>query len=155
MTGKEKEFFKHKVYSLVLKRVDESVLRLAASIKELQASANEETKSSVGDKYETGRAMAQLEIEKLTQQLNEHSRSRNMIMVAKPAGLNELAQLGSMVETDNGIFYLVTNGGEFIVDEKKVQCISLQSPLGKLLLGKGTGAEFVLNGRKILVRLVY
>jgi hypothetical protein len=36
-----------------------------------QDSANDETKNSSGDKYETGRAMAQLEIEKNTEQLTE------------------------------------------------------------------------------------
>ena len=36
-----------------------------------QESANAEEKSSAGDKYETGRAMMQIERDKAAQQLNE------------------------------------------------------------------------------------
>ena len=44
--------------------VSQKIKTIEHSILELRLAANSETKSSVGDKYETGRAMIQLEIEK-------------------------------------------------------------------------------------------
>ena len=44
-----------------------------------QKAANEEDKSSVGDKYETGRAMMQIERDKAAQQLDEALKLKNII----------------------------------------------------------------------------
>ncbi|MCU0369347.1 MAG: 3-oxoacyl-ACP synthase, partial [Cyclobacteriaceae bacterium] len=44
-----------------------------------QDSANMEEKSSAGDKYETGRAMAQLENEKALQQLAEANKLKSLL----------------------------------------------------------------------------
>lgn len=48
---------KAKLYASCLKLVDERVSHIEDAMRNAQASANEETKSSAGDKYETGRAM--------------------------------------------------------------------------------------------------
>ena len=44
--------------------VIERIAQLEASILDTQRSSQSDTKSSAGDKHETGRAMAQLEVEK-------------------------------------------------------------------------------------------
>jgi len=49
--------------------IDQRIDAAKKAIGEAQASANEETKSSAGDKYETGRAMMQLAIEQNSTQL--------------------------------------------------------------------------------------
>ena len=54
---------KAKLYDSCLKLVDERVAHIEDAMRNAQASANEETKSSAGDKYETGRAMMHLEKE--------------------------------------------------------------------------------------------
>jgi sortase (surface protein transpeptidase) len=59
---------KTRLHSLCVSYVGQRIETAQRAIAIAQASANEETKSSAGDKYETGRAMAQLEIEKI--QLN-------------------------------------------------------------------------------------
>ena len=62
---------KHKLYQACLEFTDTQISTLKSAIKATQQSANEETKSTAGDKYETGRAMAQLEVEKFQSQLAE------------------------------------------------------------------------------------
>ena len=59
--------------------VHERIAATQEAIYTAQLSANEETKSSAGDKYETGRAMAQLEIEKNTAQLAEALKLKQML----------------------------------------------------------------------------
>ncbi|MWD30855.1 3-oxoacyl-ACP synthase, partial [Aquicoccus sp. SCR17] len=58
--------------------VDTRTERLKKSAAALQESLNSETKSSAGDKHETGRAMVQLEQEKLAQQLVELDRLKEV-----------------------------------------------------------------------------
>jgi hypothetical protein len=62
---------KIKLYQYCVEFIDKRIAGAREAIQIAQDSANEETKSSAGDKYETGRAMAQLEIEKNTTQLEE------------------------------------------------------------------------------------
>ena len=51
--------------------IDQKLLLAKQTMEMAQESANEENKSSVGDKYETGRAMAQQERDKAAVQLTE------------------------------------------------------------------------------------
>jgi hypothetical protein len=55
--------------------VHQRIASAEEAIRMAQESANQEGKSSAGDKYETGRAMAQLEIEKASGQLAEANKS--------------------------------------------------------------------------------
>ena len=59
---------KKQLYQKILSIANDRVSNLKRIILETQESANNETKSSAGDKHETGRAMAQLETEKLNNQ---------------------------------------------------------------------------------------
>ena len=63
--------FKIKLHHYCESIVEEQLSGIIAALKDAQEGANNETKSSAGDKHETGRAMAQLETEKLNTQLNE------------------------------------------------------------------------------------
>jgi hypothetical protein len=62
---------KESLYNHCMRYVQERIARIQNEIDLHQAAANEETKSSAGDKYETGRAMAQLDIERNSVQLRE------------------------------------------------------------------------------------
>ena len=76
------------------------------AIRMAQDSANEEGKSSAGDKYETGRAMAQLEIEKASSQLAEANKLKQALEQI-PVDENNSAShrtrppAGALAEEDN------------------------------------------------------
>ena len=53
---------KRELYILIKKELEENVDHLISQIKSLQTSRDKDTKSSMGDKYETGRAMIQIEM---------------------------------------------------------------------------------------------
>src|SRR4051812_46127733 len=96
--------FKHSVHSACINSVQQKINLVQQSIQEAQRSANEETKSSAGDKYETGRAMAQLEIEKLTTQLTVLQRQMQELNRIGPTPPGSQITSGSLVHTDAGIF---------------------------------------------------
>ena len=62
---------KNNIYSACLKLLDDKIADHQSALHELTAGSGNDSKSSVGDKHETARAMMQLEYEKITVQLHE------------------------------------------------------------------------------------
>lgn len=127
---------------------------LREAIATAQASANEETKSSSGDKYETGRAMAQLEMEKYGEQLAEALRIKQALSQLVLATPNTIVQNGSLVWTDQGNFFISVSAGQFPLDGKTVYAISAASPIGTILLGRKPGDQFEFRGKKAVIHSI-
>ena len=127
---------KNTLYTYCTDYVMERITRLKIEIKKTQYSANEETKSSAGDKYETGRAMAQLEIEKNTTQLREAERLQGMLQAIHKDLVSEIIIPGSLVTTSNGMFYISISIGLIEIDKTPYFIVAPDSPIGKLFMGK-------------------
>ena len=107
--------------------------------------ATDDTKSSAGDKFETTREMMQQEISRHQQLL---AGARQMEHVLTSIDINDytgLAKLGSVVETNNGVFFLSISAGQLLVQGKTYFAVSTASPVGQLMLGKTAGQRFVFN----------
>jgi transcription elongation GreA/GreB family factor len=126
------------------KRIDSAQAEIGA----IQQSANEESKSSVGDKYETGRAMMQLEIEKLSAQLAESLKLKKILDSIKPDEVYSRAVQGSLIITNNGNFYLTISAGQFTIDGATYIALSPASPLGQKLLGCKANDTFLFHNKK-------
>ena len=111
------------------------------TIKSHQAALASETKSSAGDKHETGRAMLQLEMEKAGKQLNGVYEMRQVLSKIDQNRMEQKARLGSLVVTDIGSYYLAISAGEIKIDETSYFAVSTDSPIGKLLLGTASGDQ--------------
>ena len=125
--------------------------RIQAQIKEVQNALGSETKSSAGDKHETGRAMLQLEREKLGQQLAEAERMNQLVQKVDITLSTSTASLGSLVVTSNANYFLAISAGEFKGAEGKNYCISLNTPIGIMLLGKSVGDSINFNGSALRI----
>ena len=126
--------------------VNERSERLKKQSEELQESLGSETKSSAGDKHETGRAMVQLEQEKLGQQLQEIDTTRGILRKINIDGISEKIRLGSLVQTSMAHYFLAISAGAFNQNNTVVYCISTNAPIAKLLLGKEKGERFTFSG---------
>lgn len=133
---------------------EERIVALQEIIRETQSAANNETKSSSGDKHETGRAMAQLEIEKLTAQLRELQNIKQNLAQINPNRTGNEVVLGSLIFTDNGNFYMAASIGKVAVEDQNFFAISLASPIGQLLIAKKEKESFSLNGREYTISKV-
>lgn len=131
--------------------VEQQVERLQQSIEDIQNASNNETKSSAGDKYETGRAMAQLEKDKLSQQLARSLSLRKVLLQINPNVIAKKIQLGSLVYTETSIFYFAVGLGSVEIREESVFVISPVSPIGKLLMNKGVGDSVVFNNKSYTI----
>ena len=119
-----------------------------------QKALQSETKSSAGDKHETGRAMLQLEMEKAGQQLAGITQMKLILAKINISKKSEVAHLGSIVETDFVNYFLSISTGKIIVEDKIYFAISLSSPIGKLLLGKKGNEEFTFNGKTFQIKKI-
>ena len=145
---------KKSLHQLCIQYVQGRMLAAEQAIAEAQQSANNDTKSSAGDKYETGREMAQQETNRNLSQLNE----ANKLMVALNQigfnGISATAETGSVVSTDNGDFYMAISAGTHLLHGKKYFAVSPGSPIGLKLKGKTAGEEFNLNGKTYRIKAI-
>jgi transcription elongation GreA/GreB family factor len=121
----------------------------------IEESRNEETKSSAGDKYETGRAMMQMEEDKAKKQLSEILLTQKALSEINYESSSEQVRPGSLVLTDHGRFYMAVGIGKVKYDDESYFCISPHSPIGQLLIGKKQGEEFTFNGLTRKIESVY
>jgi len=116
-----------------------------------QASANEETKSSSGDKYETGRSMAQLEIEKATQQLRDAEHTLRTLL-SVPLHTTPVAANGSVVITDLHRYYIAIAAGRIQVGGHTYFAVSPASPAGLALMGHRIGDTITIANLKMVIQ---
>ncbi|MGC4020569.1 MAG: 3-oxoacyl-ACP synthase [Cyclobacteriaceae bacterium] len=142
---------KQRLHSLCLRNIEERINTAEQAIAFAQSSANEETKSSAGDKYETGRAMAQLEIEKNSAQLLDAKKLKQQLLQLDPNKVTDKIQLGSLVITNQGNFYISIPSGKFTVDDEVYFAISPSSPIAQNLIGLKFGDKFSFNKKEFTI----
>ncbi len=145
---------KEQLHSLCLAYIEERIKGTNQAIQFAQASANEETKSSAGDKYETGRAMAQLEIEKNSAQLAEAQKLKQILLQLDPTKSTETIQAGSLVITNQGKFYISIPAGQFTIEGENYFAISPSSPIAQKLLGLKVRDQFSFNKKEFEIEQV-
>ena len=144
--------FKKEVHAHCHQLVDERMALIRKLISEAQTAANDDTKSSMGDKYETGREMMALEMRKSGEQLQESSKLKQVLSELNPDVISKTVVVGSFVSTSIGDFYLSVSLGQVNVKGKQVFILSAVSPLGEQLLHKKQGDEFEFNSRTITIK---
>ncbi len=125
--------------------------RINKALDAVKDSLFDEEKSTVGDKHHTNRAMLQLEREKFSKQLAEVERQEAVLNKINLEHINDIAHLGSLVITDKATYFMSVSAGAVPISDTNYYCVSLESPIGKLLLGKKTGESATFNGMKINV----
>ncbi|WP_417431217.1 hypothetical protein [Halpernia sp.] len=144
---------KPEILKIIHEKLDLKIKTLENLISETRAS-NNETKSSMGDKYETTREMVQQEINNLQVQLNENLKAKNSLKLI-PISISEKVGFGSLVETSNGLFYISVSLGNTDFNNKKIFLISPESPLAKALIDKKKDEDFSLNNSKQTIKNIW
>ena len=129
--------------------VNNRLQNIEETISSNQAALQSETKSSAGDKHETGRAMLQLEMEKAGQQLANIQQMKETLAKIDVLKKSTNAHLGSLVKTNTGNYFLSVSAGQLKVDNELYFAVSLSSPIGKLLLGKSVNEQVMFNSKNI------
>ena len=117
----------------------------------IRQALDEETKSTAGDKHETGRAMMQLEQEKLSVQLAEVRQLQQVLdriqLEDLPPGIGE----GSMVKTSQGNYFIAISAGKLELENGLYYLVSLASPIGAALAGHKAGEHISFRGQQVSI----
>ncbi len=144
--------------SLVIEQLtqllDEKIAVLRVNLDSLIEARNNEDKCTVGDKYETGRAMTQMELEKTQVQLAKTEDIKTTLSKIDVKTAFQEIEFGSLVETNNGNYFFSIAFGKIDIKGESVFCLSPVSPIGKIMSGKKAGDKALFQGKDFEIQSV-
>ena len=146
---------KHHLLAHCQQYVNQRLKTVTLAMNEVRQALGEETKSTAGDKHETGRAMMQLEQEKLSVQMAEVQQLQlvlNRIQLEDlPPGLGE----GNLVLTGQGNYFIGISAGKLELEGRLYYLVSLASPIGAALANRKAGEAFSFRGENVPILEVW
>ncbi len=140
-----KEILVDKLLSILDKRIETA----NNDIKLAKESRDNETKSTAGDKYETGRSMVQFELEKNNVQLNKAIQLKNELAQIDLQKKFKSVEFGCLVFTNKGNYFISIGLGKIEISNESIYCISLASPIGKIFHHKKVNDQIVFQEKEI------
>ena len=141
---------KIKIIEKIKKEIEGKIVDVKSNYENARESRNADTKSSAGDKYETGREMIQIEMNKLQALLSKYQSQLNL-MASLDSKPHELVKNGSLVKTNQGYFFIGLGLGKMQIETIEFFSISMDSPLGLQLKSKVKNDFYELAGKKYQV----
>lgn len=141
---------KNKLVALCNQHIQVKLVSIETKLNELNESLQSETKSSVGDKYETSRALLHQEIDQLKAQLQY----QNQLLLGLSKTLKEncdKVEEGALVMTDQISYFICVPLGKIYIDSDVIQVVSKEAPLVVASLGLSRGDSFQMNQKKIKI----
>ena len=120
------------------------------STDEGEAQAEQEDHSNL---YEEGKLdQVRNRIEARAKVADAHAREINLLKGIHTIEPTEEIQMGDVVHTDQGKFFVAVPAGEFTVKGETYRGISTDSPLFRALLGKQDGDKVTVNGNEFTLK---
>ena len=142
---------KEKLHKQCQDALNQRLEAIKSTISDIQNSLQSETKSTAGDKHETGRAMLQLEREKAGNQLAELQKQIGILHKINPEMSYSKVALGSLVKTTVSNYFIGVSVGEITIENETFYAISLSTPIGQLLVSKGVGDDIQFRMQKFTI----
>jgi transcription elongation GreA/GreB family factor len=149
---REVDVIKRQLMDQCMALVEQRIGNSRQAMNAAQESANAEEKSSAGDKYETGRAMAQIERDKAAQQLKEAMHLKSVLQTINLKSSAGVVTQGSLVITDVNHFFIAISLGKQTVANADYFVIAPATPIGRLLMGLHVGSQFSFNNQMHTIR---
>jgi len=155
MTDPEKIHFKTGLKQFALDLIGQRISAAKEAIGQAQDAANQEEKSSAGDKYETGRAMGHLQKDMYSRQLAEHAKELATLHSIQVDVIYPTPTAGAYVECPGISFFIAAGLGKQIKDGLTIYFLSPQAPLTSQLAGKKAGEIIRFNSTNLPILTVY
>lgn len=146
---------KSQLYQKIVLRLEQNIQEAQLAYVQAKESRDSDTKSSAGDKYETGREMMQREMDKCSALIDQNRHSMQIIQHVPIHRTYESIDKGALIVTDRGSYYMLVGLGKISLEQKDYFAISPESPIGSLFLGKKVGEYILLREQKITVQGIY
>ncbi|HUP14404.1 MAG TPA: hypothetical protein VM187_19410 [Niastella sp.] len=151
MTKTEKITFKQRLKQAGITVIEQRVAAAQQLMQEAQQSANQEGKSSAGDKYETARAMGHLQKDMYARQFAEQAKERAALQAVNVDTLYEHVSTGSYIQCEKNAFFIAAGLGKQEIEGKMIFFLSPQAPLALLIQHKKVGDHFVFNNTHTII----
>ncbi len=132
----------------LIQSLESRIAEATASIKDLEASRDAHGKSSAGDKHETGRAMAQIELENQSMTLKELQQKHAELVQIGRLEKSETINRGSLFKAGEQWIYIAIGIGKFNYEGVEVWVVSPTSPLAQIVLRKTLGDSVLIGGKQ-------
>ena len=147
--------YKKRLYNIAVKILEDRIKVSHLAIANAQASANEEEKSSAGDKYETSRAMSHLEKDMYAKQLASNKNELAALLAIDCTKLYHSILPGTIINCGECKFFIAAGLGKIIFDEEIVYLISPKAPLSNLFYNKKIRDTILFNGKELVINEIY
>ena len=122
--------FKKSVYDACEWELKQRSERLYKRSGALQQDLGRVSKSSAGDKHETGRAMLQLELEKLSGQIQHVHQQKRLLQSITYHKVSLEVTSGSLLKLADKWFFVCLGIGVIHINERNVYCLAPSAPIG-------------------------
>ncbi|GJM28488.1 MAG: hypothetical protein DHS20C17_11230 [Cyclobacteriaceae bacterium] len=144
---KNKSVVKQQILDSCKQVISDRISVIENNLEAVRESRNNETKSSAGDKYETSRAMLQIEEDNYQKQLHQAMLLKNQLEQINVTSQSVQADQGSLVVTNQGSYFISIGLGKITLENGSYFCISSGSPMGQKLTNQQVGFKFSFNGQ--------
>lgn len=145
---------KGKLQQAAMAMVQEKIDDLNNQIIALEEASQSETKSSAGDKYETGRESINQSRNLLEKQLILVRQWGKMLQKISIGSDNHVTE-GALIELSMGLIWVAVPLGKLELDGNKIQVVSENSPLIQVLASKRKGEVAAFRGQTIEILNVW
>jgi len=167
MDDQEKKSYKAGLKQFALDLISTRIEAARSLADQAQEAANQEEKSSAGDKYETSRAMGHLQKDMHSRQQAEHARELATLHQVRVDILYSAAVAGAFIQCSDNVFpsdgslsgsfgfFIAAGLGKQQVHDQTIIFLSPAAPLAKTLYQRRSGDSFVFNGRALLIQDIF
>lgn len=155
MQDVEKIVRKARLKRWALDLITQRITAAGEAIDQAQQAANEEEKSSAGDKYETSRAMGHRQKDMHARQLAEYVKELATLHSVNTDQLYTVAGPGAFVQTDYDAFFIAAGLGKQHPEGSVIYFLSPVAPLAKSLQNKKPGDTFLFSGILVTIMELY
>lgn len=138
---------KVEIHETILKLLTNSIVQAKKDYELAKESRDSDTKSSAGDKFETGREMMQREMDKISASIDQSKNQVNFLSKINLHRHYSNVDVGCLMKTDQGIYYISIGLGKIEINAESIYAISLDSPIGQLFKGKRVGDILEFRGK--------
>ena len=155
MTAGEKIKFKKELKQYCIAVIEQRVANSRMAMQQAQDAANEEEKSSAGDKYETSRAMNHLEKDMHARQLEANRQELALANSIDCDKLYKTVSTGCVVICETVSFFIAAGLGRISIKGKEIFLLSPNAPVALLMFNKKSGDHINFNNKVFLIRDIY
>ncbi|MDM1347919.1 hypothetical protein HX017_12570 [Myroides marinus] len=142
---------KKKLKTICLERLNDKIDALQGIIEDMSLDAQNDAKSSAGDKHETSLSMMHLEQENLSKKILENIAMRDIVAKIDEEKESSVVEFGSFVQINSVYLFFSAALPKINVDGKSILAVSMDAPIAKELLGRKLHDRFTFNNCEFTV----